>query len=179
MKTIPLTVERLRDLLHFDPKTGVFSRTVRCGRIPAGAIAGAKRANGYVQISIDGRMYLAHRLAWLYAHGSFPGGEIDHINHERSDNRLSNLRDVSSAVNSQNQWHSLRGSSGHVGVRRGGYRASKWCAYIEANSVFRHLGCFDALEDAIAARRAAEAIYHPTKTPAYGGTEPRREREYR
>jgi hypothetical protein len=83
----------LKQILDYDQNTGVFRwATRKCQRKRAGEIAGSVSNKGYVMIGIDYKKYSAHRLAWLYVHGDWPAGEIDHINRDRTDNRISNLR---------------------------------------------------------------------------------------
>ncbi len=99
-----ITAERLRELLNYDAETGVFTnRTHRShSRMPAGAVAGSVISTGYLRVVIDAKAHLCHRLAWLYVYGRWPDNSIDHINGIRSDNRISNLRDVPHSVNMQN-----------------------------------------------------------------------------
>src|SRR5690606_34614864 len=99
-----LTQQRLKELLYYDPETGIFTRLVgRSGpRARAGDVAGSDNGKGYIRIYVDGRPYKAHRLAWFYMHGEWPE-EIDHRNGERADNRLSNLRPVTRQQNNLNQ----------------------------------------------------------------------------
>jgi hypothetical protein len=88
-----LTQERLKELLHYDPETGIFTNlTQRGGHAKKGAVAGTKNSIGYVCIRIDYDQYRAHRLAWLYVYGEFPEKFIDHMNEIRDDNRIINLR---------------------------------------------------------------------------------------
>ena len=115
MATRTLTQDRLKELLHYDPETGVFTRRVSAGGKKAGSIAGADHNMGYRQISIGGKLYLAHRLAWLYVHGEWPGVCIDHINQVKNDNRIANLRDVPWGVNQENRTRKAN-KSGIAGV---------------------------------------------------------------
>ena len=96
-----LTAERLREALSYNPETGLFTRRIRCGRIAPGEIAGTIALNGYITISLDGRRYYAHRLAWLYVHGEWPQ-KLYHTNRDRADNRIANLRESTHAHNSAN-----------------------------------------------------------------------------
>jgi hypothetical protein len=157
----PLTADKLRKLLHYNPETGVFTRLVRDGKWLPGQVAGSAQAShGYVAIGVAGKPRLAHRLAWLYVYGEWPDGVIDHINRDRTDNRIVNLRSVSQAENGQNAKLSCRNKSGHKGVIW--YRRDQvWRAYIVVNQVSIHLGYYPHIDDAVAARRAAEAKYHP------------------
>ena len=145
--------ETLASLMAFDADTGLFSwRATGTGRESR---VGSLAPNGYRQITVRGRKYQAHRLAVLYATGSLPVGDVDHINGNRDDNRLCNLRCVSRSLNMQNQ-HVLqkRNTSGQRGVSWH-KQAGKWAARISG----RHLGLFVSLEAAITARKAAETAY--------------------
>lgn len=97
-----LTAERLRELLDYDPETGAFRWKMSNNNIKIGTIAGTSNCDGYVQISIFRKFYLAHRLAWLYMNSEWPPHEIDHRNSKRNDNRWINLR---SATRAQNAVH--------------------------------------------------------------------------
>lgn len=163
MKNAPeLTAERLRELLHYDPETGVFTWKVTLSRrASAGSIAGAYGANkGYTPISVLKRKYQAHRLAWLYMRGVWPPEDLDHINRDRSDNRLANLRLASRTENSQNANLKRNNTSGCKGVSWH-IQSGRWRAHLMLNRRQIHLGLFDAFDDAVAARKAGEAQYHP------------------
>jgi hypothetical protein len=99
---VPLTQSRLKELLIYDPDTGIFRRRIACGIAVAGSTPGNINAMGYLDISIGCKRYYAHRLAWLYVYGEWPSLEIDHINCDRLDNRISNLRDVTHHQNMNN-----------------------------------------------------------------------------
>ena len=158
----PLTAERLRSALSYNEETGEFRRLASGGmRCPAGSIAGTTKPNGYRQIAIDSVIFLAHRLAWLHVHGVWPDGQIDHINGNRADNRLDNLRDVTQAINQQNRRAVQKGClSGVFGAHfiksSGRYRSS-----VAANGVSFYLGTFPTAEIAnkafIFAKRATQA----------------------
>ncbi len=154
-----LTAGYLRSILDYDPETGIFTRKVRTSNsVKVGGIAGSQNGDGYLLIMLQSRLYQAHRLAWLYMHGEWPKDQIDHINRNRSDNRIANLRDVSHKQNQQNKSKQSNNKSGYPGVSW--YkRYSKWRARIRHNQKLIHLGYFDDLEDAVAARKAAEKLY--------------------
>ncbi len=151
-----LTAEKLRELLNYDPDTGIFTWKVSTSnRVKVGDAAGSLDGGGYQQISVQSRLYKAHRLAWLHMHGTWPKLDIDHINRNRSDNRITNLRDVSHKQNHQNRSDN---ASGHPGVSWHKL-TSRWQVKIMHNYKQIHLGCFSILEEAIAARKAAEKLY--------------------
>ena len=100
----PITAEELRETLSYDPDTGDFRWKVRTSRrVKIGDVAGSLSKFGYTCVSINTKRYMAHRLAWLYITGSFPKDEIDHINGNRADNRISNLREASRRENMCNR----------------------------------------------------------------------------
>lgn len=156
-----LTAERVREILRYDSATGHFIWAVSTGaRAKVGASAGHD-VQGYLSIRIGGHSYYCHRLAWLYTHGKWPKNQIDHINGNRSDNRLVNLRDVSGAVNQENQRiaRSNNRSSWFLGVSW--YRQSgKWVANIKTCGKMRHLGYFKTAEEASAAYIDAKRLLH-------------------
>lgn len=156
----PLTAERLRQLLSYDPETGVFRRRVtQTNRNKVGDVAGTPNDKGYLLIMVDGRRYLAHRLAWFYVYGEWPAGEIDHINRQRSDNRIANLRDATRSLNTQNTGMFSSNTSGKKGVSF--HRASgKWQARIGLDGRLIHLGVHATKELAALAYEEARAKYH-------------------
>jgi hypothetical protein len=121
-------------------------------------VAGSVNGEGYLLIKLQRRSYKAHRLAWLYVCGVWPEDQLDHINRNRSDNRISNLREVTNKQNLQNAGKYSHNTSGHSGVSWHKQR-SKWVAQIKHNHKVIHLGYFTNIEDAIAARKAAEKLY--------------------
>lgn len=160
-----LTAERLREVLDYDPETGVFTWRVKLSnRALAGAVAGTLNQRwGYTYISIDSTLYRACRLAWMWMLGEWPNGNIDHLNGVRNDDRFVNLRDVSQSVNMQN----IRGAHGnsHSGLlgasmmhnRRG---TKPWAARIVVDGRPRHLGYFSSGEEAHEAYIAAKRKLH-------------------
>lgn len=150
---MPLTQDRLKQLLDYNPDTGGFRWKVTKGRAKAGAWAGATDAYGYCVIRVDGVLYKAHRLAWLYAHGKWPEGLLDHINRVPGDNRLRNLREVTQSENMHNAARSTK--SGVPGVRWRAER-SRWVAQIRVGYRQHVIGSFACKDEAIRARQAAE-----------------------
>jgi hypothetical protein len=158
MAKTDLTAERLREVLHYNPETGVFTRLKTEKNWRSGDIAGGFRA-GYIQIRVDGAKYSAHRLAWLYAYGVNPIDEIDHIDGNKSNNALSNLRQATHAENQQNKPIQKNNSSGFVGIcwHKG---SGKWHAKIQHMGRSMFLGQFDKKEDAYRRYLGAKAEIH-------------------
>ena len=154
-----LTAEYLRSVLHYEPETGIFTWKVSTSRrVKVGDVAGSPDGRGYLQISVRSRLHRAHRLAWLYVYGVWPKDQIDHINRNRPDNRIANLRDVSHKQNGQNASKPSNNTSGYQGLCW--YkRDSKWLASITHNYKQIHLGYFTNIEEALSARKAAEKLY--------------------
>lgn len=162
MATQILTQERLKELLHYDPDTGVFTWRITKRAAKQGAVAGHVSSKGYRHISVDRKLYLAHRLAWLYQTGCWPLDEMDHINRCRDDNRIANLREANRTINCQNTSLSKNNRTGHRGV--GWHKSTgRWRARIQAQGKMMALGYFDDIEHAVAAYSAAARIYHPTR----------------
>lgn len=153
-----ITPERLRELLNYDPATGLFHWrvTLRNGRGGAGALAGNRSSRlrqEYIIISIDGVTYKAHRLAWLYVHGCWPVGEVDHKNGQKDDNCLSNLRSASHQQNCANR--KANDGCAYKGVIYDVER-KKWRATVRKKII----GRFPTAEEAHAAYvAAASALY--------------------
>jgi len=137
-----LTQTRLKELLEYDPNTGIFYRIKNLqGAGFVGDQAGSP-AQGYLTIMIDGRNYRCHRLAWLYVYGEFPNEFIDHINRIKTDNRIINLRIASKKQNAENVGVQKNNKSGYRGVFWNKQK-SKWQSKIKHNGQFIHLGFFD------------------------------------
>jgi hypothetical protein len=154
-----LTQERLKELLHYDPDSGLFiNKTTRATNTsPEGSVAGTYVPAGYIRLCIDNKIYSAHRLAFLYMEGYIPK-EVDHDNQIKSDNRWCNLTAADHTTNSMNRSVQSNSSSGHLGVLFDKNR-NKWRVHIKVNQVQIFLGRFDNKEDAIQARKDAEVLY--------------------
>ena len=151
------------DKLAYNPETGIFTWAVPPSRsaIKAGDVAGSKHSDGYLSIKYGGKKYFSHRLAWILTYGSWPVGQIDHINGCRTDNRLENLRDVSHSVNQQNQRTARKNSiSGFLGVCWH-KKSKKWVAQITIDRKVTRLGTFSTADAAhqayVSAKRSAHA----------------------
>jgi len=151
-----LPIEELRKLLAYDPETGVLTWKVSRGKARVGAAAGSISGScGYREVGIIcGRLYKAHRIAWALHYGEWPAGQIDHENHIRDDNRITNLRDVTSAENLRNRSMPSSNTSGRIGVHWH-KQSQKWRAKIAGADV----GYFVSFSDACAAREAAERAH--------------------
>lgn len=156
MKRPNITHERVLELLTYDPETGVFrNRVFRSSVAKAGDIAGCRHNMGYWRIRLDRHYMLAHRLAWFYVHGVWPE-EIDHINRDRSDTRLANLRIATHSQNMMNKTCHKRGITGFKGVFK---KRKSFEAAISVNGKKVRLGTFKTPEEAHAAYcRAARDI---------------------
>lgn len=154
-----LTISRIDELFMYLPETGEFLRRLWCGGTArVGTLAGSTNSLGYKRLCIDGSKYYAHRLVWFYEYGEWPVEQIDHINHNPSDNRIENLRCVGNAQNSRNCRLAKNNTSGITGVAWVSDR-NKWRAQIMVDRKGLFLGNFNTKEEAIAARKAAEILY--------------------
>ena len=150
-----ITQDELNKLFTYEPSTGNLIRKVGVNGTQVGDVAGYKKTNGYVSITINSKKCMAHRLIWVLVHGSIDSKlQIDHINGVKDDNRLSNIRLVTQQENLKNKRIGKSNKSGAVGVSW--YKKTlKWCAKINVNGKMRHLGYFTNKDEAIAARKAA------------------------
>ena len=162
--SIELDQQTLKDMLTYDPGTGVFTWNIKAGNRSKGSFAGTKMSEGYLCVGVRKTRYYLHRLAWLYVYGTMPDGLIDHINGIRTDNRIENLRDVSVTDNVQNIRVAKKDSkSGVLGVSWA-KKSKKWRASIRINGVCKSLGHFDDIEDAKNAYVDAKRLHHRTCT---------------
>ncbi|WP_204371524.1 HNH endonuclease signature motif containing protein, partial [Burkholderia multivorans] len=159
-----LTKERLATLLNYDPQTGIFVWLVkRRGKGGPGKVAGCISNRRYV-IRVDGHLYHASRLAWLYMTGEWPDGEIDHIDTDSLNNRWENLRDVSRKVNQQNirsaRSNNINGVLG-VAPNKGG---KSFQARICIEGKTKYLGSFKTESEAHEAYINAKRRFHKGNT---------------
>lgn len=155
-----LTVERLREVLDYDSDTGIFVwRCAPSPQVQVGDVAGHLNKKGYVYIGIDGNLYLAQRLAWLYVTGEWPATGIDHKDLDPSHNWFSNLREATQLQNLKNVPRHKDNQSGYKGVifdkTRGKYRAE-----IMTDGKRKYLGRFNTGVEAHAAYSAASLQQH-------------------
>ena len=165
-----LTQSRMKELLNYDPETGVFLWKVSTnGRIKVGDVAGSD-SKGYIQIMIDYKNYKAHRLAWLYEYGYFPEHGLDHEDRDKSNNWIDNLREASQQCNLRNTGNRNDNTSGVKGVCFH-KAAQKWHAQIYLDRGCYHLGLFTDFTEAVAHRLAAEQCLNwstcDSSSPAY------------
>ncbi len=162
-----LTQEILKELLSYNPETGVFTWRARamCWFISqesaehwnmrfAHTEAGSFNKNGYLAISIDGKDYLAQNLVWLYVHGRMPHDILDHEDHVKSNNKLSNLRETSQGGNCRNRSMNKNNKSGCSGVIWN-EATQRWHVQL-GNGKGKHLGSANNLFDAACIRKSAE-----------------------
>jgi hypothetical protein len=167
------SAEQLRKLLDYDPETGALTwrerspdwfigskhtpeRAAACwnAKMAGKPALASVTANGYGHGAIGNQSFLAHRIIWKMATGE-DAEDIDHVNGDRTDNRLANLRSCSRTANMRNRGLSRNNRSGYHGVWME-LKTGKWCAQIEHDGIVEDLGRFDVIEDAAAARKAAE-----------------------
>lgn len=149
----------IREHLTYDPETGEFFHSIRKLGTKLGSRAGRVNAQGYIDITINRQTYKAHRLAWFFVHGEWPKELIDHKNGIRTDNRITNLRDVSQSVNMQNRKKAQANSlSGFLGVRP---HKKKWQAVITINGKSVPLGTYDTPEEAQQVYLTKKREVHP------------------
>lgn len=155
-----LTLERLKELFHYEPETGLFTRIKQVSNSKAGFVMRHRNTGGHVQFAIDKKLYQAHRLAWFYVYGSLPVGFIDHINGVRHDNRISNLREASHSINAQNiRSHRSDNKEKLLGVC---WKEAnkKYVAQIQVNGRVKHLGLFESANEAHQVYLAAKRQHH-------------------
>lgn len=173
MQNLIIAGERLREMLDYDPNAGVLTwkergpGSFRCAAVErhrvasrwnlrkAGNEAGHINSRGYRVLCIERKTVQAHRIAWFLHYGSWPNGQIDHINRDPKDNRIENLRDATASENCRNRNIPAHNSSGVAGVHF--HKPSgKWHARILDDGKRVHLGAFEEIEDAKSARENAE-----------------------
>ncbi len=147
------------NFVNYDRDTGIFTWKIPSNSsIKIGSEAGSYDKDGYLIIKINKKAYKAHRLAWKYIYGNYPIGNVDHINQNRADNRICNLRDVNHSTNMKNQKKRKDNKSGTSGVIWNS-KTNRWRARITVDSKKIHLGYFGLYNEAVNARKNAEILY--------------------
>jgi hypothetical protein len=149
-----ITQERVRELFLYKDGS-LFWRVRRQGVRADGSMAGGCDSNGYLRMQIDGKSYKAHRLIFLYHHGYIPENDIDHIDRNRSNNKIENLREASRSCNLRNSTQQSQTSSGVKGLTWNKSR-QKWKAQIVVHGASKYLGLYSDFTEATAHRLAAE-----------------------
>ena len=163
IKEAKLDQDELKRQLHYDSLTGIFTRLESFSpRINVGDIAGCETSRGYIHISINGILYQAHRLAFLWMTGSWPIDQVDHNDRIKSNNQWNNLNEATHQENSINKPKQSNNTTGVTGVFYD-KRDKRWLAHININRKYTVLGYFAEKSDAINARKDAELRYgyHP------------------
>ncbi|WP_447547032.1 HNH endonuclease, partial [Salmonella enterica] len=142
-----LSFEQVSSLFQYNKDNGLFFRNTGRGSYKREWTAGTRQTNGYMFFIIDGKKYLAHRLAFLLVHGRYPDGVIDHINGVRNDNRIENLRDVSQGQNTKNVKVSLARKMKFAGYHFDS-STGLWAAEAKVKRKRYHLGRFNSKEEA-------------------------------
>ena len=150
-------IARIRELFSYDGEAGHLVRLVSQGKVKKGKIAGCLRSDGYLSVRFDKKGYLAHRLIWALVYGEWPV-EIDHINGNRADNRLQNLRLATKSQNQANKGIQKNNTSGFKGVTR--TRFGKWRVQIQWKAKLMHFGHHSSKEEAAAVYcKAAKELF--------------------
>jgi hypothetical protein len=146
-----VTRQRIAELLEYDPTSGCLTwKVTRSRKALVGSIAGSVTRKGYRAVTIDGKPYLVHRLVWYYVYGYWPI-EIDHIDRNKLNNKIDNLREVDRCTNNQNKPVYATNTSGTPGIHW--HRpTNRWEVIIQRNNTKHYLGTFHELEDAIRVR---------------------------
>lgn len=154
-----LTQARLKELLSYDPETGIFTRLKNVANVKAGALAGCPDKDGYMQIRVDSKLYKSHRLAWLYMTGEAPPARIDHKDVDPANNKWGNLREATAATNAWNSGIAADNTSGVKNVHRHS-KSGKWYVEVSANKERHRQGPFDSPKEAALAAQQARSKLH-------------------
>ena len=155
-----LTADRAREILSYDPISGVLMWRLSRGGKPQGSPAGCVDTRGCLRTRVDRKLYLNHRLIWLLVNGSWPSRDIDHLNGDPADNRLENMRDVSNKTNHENKRRpNSNNSCGCLGVYWAP-NANKYRARIRVSGKSIHIGYFESRESAYSAYLTAKRRLH-------------------
>lgn len=160
MADLSLSLDDLRACLHYDPDTGVFTRKVpaKGSKVPVGGVCGYPDGKGHLYLRFRRSKYAVHRLAWFYVYGCWPTDLIDHINGDRADNRIANLREADVVLNGENQRKAR--SDSRIGVLGVSPSRGRFKAQIKICGKSTYLGMFNTVEEASSAYVAAKRIHH-------------------
>lgn len=161
-----LTADDVRELFDYDPVSGAFRwrSARRRPNLPADLTAGTRHSEGYRRVSVKGRLYYVHRLIWAYVHDRWPAEDIDHLNGDRSDNRLCNLREASRSLNNENiRTARSHSTSGMLGAHRTPW--GRWASSIRVRGRILYLGCYDTANEAHQAYLSAKIKFHEGYVP--------------
>ena len=154
-----LNQEELKRILNYNDTTGVFTWKISPKYdVKIGDVAGNYH-NGYYRVTIKRKKYLTHRLAWLYVYGEFPKGDLDHIDNDRGNSRINNLRIADRVTNGYNRKKPINNKSGIKGVHWSKID-KKWIVKIGVNKQKLYIGLFEDLELAELVAQEARAKYH-------------------
>lgn len=140
-------VERIIELFNYDQYTGIVTRKTKRAQFKAGSVVGTKHISGYLAARVDGNIYLLHRLIWCIVYGNWPDCYIDHIDGNKKNNIISNLREATHTENTQNAKIREDNTSGIKGVHYSN-KLDKWVARVQTENKRVHLGAFSTLEEA-------------------------------
>ena len=156
-----VTTDRLRELFHYDKTSGIFTRAISTRKCRAGEIATGTISHGYIVMSVDSKLYAAHRLAWLWVTGEWPKMDIDHIDGNRKNNKFANLRDVDRSTNLQNlrAAKSHNKSTGLLGVHKSPI-TGRYTTRIQVRGKDQHIGSFGTAQEAHQAYLSAKRELH-------------------
>ncbi len=158
-EVMKMNLDELRRCIEYDPHDGVLRWIVpTSNRVKKGSRAGANHCKGYRQVRFGGVNVLEHRLVWFHFHGVWPEGQIDHINGDRLDNRIANLRDIPAADNQKNMKRNVRNKSGFTGV----YLNKDTGMWVARGSKKEYLGQFECKATAAYLARRSRLLsgYH-------------------
>ncbi len=165
-----MSYEKARELFDYRSDGQLLWRVNSGGRKVKGKVVGCINGQGYIQTRIKGKSFMVHRLVWLWHHGYLPENDMDHIDRDRSNNRIANLREASRQCNLRNSGNRKDNTSGVKGVHWGSHNR-KWVAAIMHDGKISHLGYFADFTEAVLTRLAAEQCFEWPKcdsaTPAY------------
>ncbi len=156
--TLKFTQEKLKELVDYNPDTGIFTNKINRINVIAGSVCGSLNHRGYIHIKINKVTYSAHRLAWLYIYGYCPENQIDHINRIRNDNRIKNLREVTHSCNLKNRTLQKNNKTGVKGVNLC-KRSNKWRVQISNNKKIK-TSYHKNFDDAVKKRWELEQKYN-------------------